>query len=232
MVAAIAGFRSRADLGLRKPTSVSYNINPSRGGATPHWGGSSPIIRTHADCENTWRGWQDFHMNTRGWADIAYNAGFCQHGYALAGRGLGVRSAANGTNDGNYRFHAFVWVGGKGMKPSQEAYSAFEWLVLAGRERGAGSDVIPHRYFTGSECPGPELIHHASTIHRKPIATTKENVMDARQEERVVASLTRIEKRLDRLEDEYGWLRPAVRYLAREAGAATKIEKVGRELEI
>lgn len=232
MVAAIKEFRSRADLGLRKPTSVSYNINPAHGGAAPHHGGDAPIIRSHADCENTWRGWQDFHMNTRRWADIAYNAGFCQHGYALAGRGLGVRSAANGTNDGNYRFHAFVWIGGKGMVPTTEAYNAFEWLVLSARNKGAGMSVIPHRYFTGSECPGPHLIHHAGTINGKTIKMKRENVMDERQEERVIASLTRIEKRLDDLENESGWLRPAVRFVAMKMGGATKIKTVGRELEV
>lgn len=169
MAARIAGFRSRDDLGLRPPDRVSYNITPERGGCAFHWGGPAPRIRSHADCENTWRAWQRFHMDTRGWTDVAYTAAFCQHGYVLAGRGLGVRTAAQGTNDGNARFHAFVWIGGVGMVPTGAALDAFEWLVSNAREHGTGMRVIPHRVFTGSRCPDDPLIAHAALLDNKPV---------------------------------------------------------------
>jgi len=70
--ARIAGKLSRADLGLRPPRSRSLNIHPAKGGCTLHWGGAGSRIDDHGDCERIWKAWQDFHMDTRGWVDIAY----------------------------------------------------------------------------------------------------------------------------------------------------------------
>lgn len=175
MAPRIAGFRSRADIGLRPPRRVSYNISPERGGCAPHWGGPAPRIRNHADCEQTWRNYQNYHMDTKGWTDVAYTAAYCQHGYALAGRGLGVRTAAQGTNDGNQRFHAFVWLGGEGMTPTGEALDALEWLIVNARNHGTGMRVIPHQAFTGSSCPGPDIIRHVEPLDGQPITPTEED---------------------------------------------------------
>lgn len=169
MAPRIAGFRTRADLGLRQPRSVSRNINPEQGGCAPHWGGPAPSIGSHADCEQTWRNYQRYHMDTKGWTDVAYTAAYCQHGYVLAGRGLGVRTAAQGTNDGNQRFHAFVWIGGEGMTPTGLALDALEWLIVNARNHGTGMHVIPHRRFTGSRCPGDDIIRHVEPFDGQPI---------------------------------------------------------------
>lgn len=166
MTAKIAGFISRADWGARAPRSVSRNITPGRGGCTKHYGGPPPTIRTHSDCVRTWKGWQNYHMDTHGWVDIAYTAGFCQHGYVLAGRGYGIRTAANGTNTSNQNYYAFTWIGGEGQTPTRAALDALDWLILDARKNGgAGLDIKNHRDQNKTACPGNPLAAY------KPLST-------------------------------------------------------------
>lgn len=150
----IAGFVTRADAGLVRPRSVSRNIDPF--GSAIHYGGPAQNIRSHDDCLKRWKAWQNYHMNTLGWVDLAYSGGFCQHGYAFAGRGFGIRTAANGTNHGNYHYYAWCWIGGQGEHPTDKALDAAAWWVAEARKAGgAGPDVQPHSAFKSTSCPGP-----------------------------------------------------------------------------
>lgn len=154
----ITGFVTRAEAGLRPPVSVSKNLNTSSGGVAIHWAGGGVGQLTHRQALETWRSFQAHHVQGNGWSDIAYNFGVSQQGYVFAGRGLGVRSAANGTNEANDAYYAAVWLGGVGDgKPSQEALAAFEWVISTCRNAGAGPRVRPHSDFRGTECPGPVL---------------------------------------------------------------------------
>lgn len=160
MTAKIVGFRSRAQLKMRAPRSISKNITPGKGGVAVHYGGSepNPAPTDHATCENVWRAWQNYHMDHNQWVDIAYTAGYCNHGYVLAGRGYGVRTAANGTNDANQNYYAFVWVGGGNAKPTQAAFDALEWLIQDARKNGGAGDAVkPHKNFYPTSCPGTLL---------------------------------------------------------------------------
>lgn len=148
---------SRRSAGLVKPTEVNRNVQPQLGGLAIHWGGDAQHLNTHAACVRRWRAWQQHHMGTKGWVDIAYNWGICDHGHLFVGRGWGVRSAANGTDFANDRFLAAVWLGGKGETPTDEAKRTFESLIQDCRKRGAGPDVRPHSRFYRTGCPGPTL---------------------------------------------------------------------------
>lgn len=165
----IAGFVTRADADLVPPESVSHNIAPHRGGSCVHHGGPDQKIFTHRDCIRRWNRWQHYHMQTLGWVDIAYNGGVCQHGYAFAGRGLGVRSAANGTSDANWRYYAWAWIGGGDTQPTDKAVAAFAWWVAEARKAGgAGGGVEPHSAFRSTSCPGnvrpriPDIVSQAT----------------------------------------------------------------------
>lgn len=166
MTARISGFVSRADAGLRAPKSVSKSITPAKGGVSPHYGGGRQSAAEpgsdHARCVATWRGWQRFHMDSHGWSDIAYTGGFCNHGFAFAGRGAGVRTAANGTNAGNQNFYAVTWIGGEGQTPTKEALDAADWWIEQLRKSGAGNAVKPHRFFKPTGCPGDPLVGYAA----------------------------------------------------------------------
>lgn len=146
---------SREEAGLRPPKSVSHSITPAH--LTGHYAGPSPWgaggIGDHNRCATIWRGYQAFHMNTRGWSDIAYTSGVCPHGDVFEGRGPGVRTAANGTDRGNQMSYATCYIGGAGDPLTDEA--KFAYLVEALRlgeplDRG-------HRDWKATACPGDPL---------------------------------------------------------------------------
>lgn len=173
MTAQIKGFVTRAQAGLRSPKSVSRNITPASGGVAEHYGGPKQSAAEpgadHARCVSTWRAWQNYHMNTKGWSDIAYTMGVCNHGFAFAGRGAGIRTAANGTNAGNQSFYAVTWIGGDGQTPTRAALDAMEWCIRELRKAGAGKQVRPHNYFKPTGCPSEHLVRHAASVHNREI---------------------------------------------------------------
>ncbi len=172
MSARITGFDTRSVLGLVRPRSLSLRIRPAAGGSAVHYGGPAQRLSGagHEACRRRWREWQSYHMTQRRWVDIAYTGGFCDHGRALAGRGFGVRTAANGTNDANDRFYAVVWLGGAGETPTSAALDALEWWVREAREQGgAGTAVQVHRDFVSTSCPGAPLTAHARRLHDRPV---------------------------------------------------------------
>lgn len=152
---------SRDALNLVDPDRVSHDVHPERGGLAIHWGGERVDLVNHAQCQTLWKAWQTHHMQTRGWADIAYNFGVCDHGYILTGRGWGVRSAANGTDDANERYLAACWLGGPGDgAPTARALAAFEHLIRLHLAAGGRADIAPHSRFVPTACPGPVLTAH------------------------------------------------------------------------
>lgn len=176
ITASITGFVTRADAGLVQAKSFSSRITPEDGGVALHYGGPAARIRSHADCVTQWLGWQRFHMGPeRRWADIAYTMGVCDHGYALAGRGAGRRTAANGTDFGNQNYYAVCWLGGDGQQPTELAQRAFAWCIHELRTNGkAGSRIRPHSFFKGTGCPGDHLRGLAATLDLQPYITEPE----------------------------------------------------------
>lgn len=168
MVARIAGFITRAQAGLVPPRSVSRNIDKNAG-LTLHYGGSGKAPTTHSGCLSTWRSWQRYHMQSNGWVDIAYSQGFCQHGFVLAGRGFGIRTAANGTNAGNQQSHAACWIGGAGSVPTQAALDAADWIIAENRRLGGSTRVWAHSDWKSTGCPGTQLRAHARSRNRSSI---------------------------------------------------------------
>lgn len=158
---------SRAAAGLAKARSRGTNITPRNGGVVQHHGAST-TPRNHSSCAGVWRQYQNMHMKTNGWADIAYSVGVCPHGYVFAGRGWGVRTAANGTNSGNQNFLAICYIG-TGVNVPQVAKDAILSVLDEFRKKGAGSRYIPHRDLTGSACPGTDLIALTRQYDRKAV---------------------------------------------------------------
>lgn len=134
-------------------------------GATAHWEGPHMGTFPHASCPAKVRGIQAFHMDARGWSDIAYNAVVCPHGYVFEGRGQGVRSAANGTNVGNDADGAVCYLGGEGDPFTPEGAAAMadalHWLSPGGQRHA-------HRDWKPTTCPGDTI---AAWVH-SPAALT------------------------------------------------------------
>jgi hypothetical protein len=149
---------------------VSHNIAPE--GITVHYGGPSPwgsVDRSSPDafqaacdhnrCASIWRAYQAYHLDTQGWCDIAYSSGVCPHGVRYEGRGPGVRTGANGTNDGNLRSYATCYIAGSGDPLTVDAQRAFydEADRLGRRLRWS------HLQWKSTACPGTPLDHWRQT---------------------------------------------------------------------
>lgn len=176
MTAVIKGFDSRADLGLRRPKSVSRNIDPL--GTAVHWFGPRLTISDHDECQARWRQAQNMHMapgglgTSDGAADIAYNLGVCVHQIVLAGRGAGIRSGANGTSAANRHYYAVAAVIGAGDPVPDDLLDALDWAVLKLQTSGgAGKQWRPHSAFRTTSCPGDRLRQHAAARDGKAIPT-------------------------------------------------------------
>lgn len=153
-------FVSRKDWGARAPEKkTGINLGQARGIAV-HYSAGDTDLDEHSRCAERVRAIQRMHMNDRGWADLAYNWLVCRHGVIFEGRGWGVRSAANGTNEGNAQFHAVCYLdddkaGTQDVTP--EARSALALVIRETWRKGWGAEVKPHSYFKSTGCPGAEL---------------------------------------------------------------------------
>lgn len=146
---------SRAEWGARAPRRVTRR-NMSRP-STGHWNGPKVPSVDHSKCASQVRGIQNFHMDGRGWNDIAYNFVICQHGYVFEGRGLNVTNGANGTNQGNFTSHAVMWLDGQGNDFTQAEKQAFlDCVRYISDKTDAPNDAIGHRDHKSTECPGNE----------------------------------------------------------------------------
>lgn len=145
-------FVSRAEWGARAPRNRS-GLPASRGN-TVHYEGPHMGSFPHASCPTKVRGIQAFHMDSRGWSDVAYSTIVCPHGTIFDGRGFGVRTAAQGTNDGNNSSHAHCFLLGDGDTVPDVAKRAMADVIGDYRRRGSGGQVWGHRDWHSTSCPG------------------------------------------------------------------------------
>jgi hypothetical protein len=114
-------------------------------------------LSSQAAVASALRGWQDYHMDDRGWADIAYQIAVDQAGRAWTLRGLTTRSAANGDEDVNSRYGAILLVIGD-TEPLSAALKATVRGVVADFRKyyPAGTLIRPHSAIrpAPTSCPG------------------------------------------------------------------------------
>jgi hypothetical protein len=148
---------TRSQWSARPPKQVT-NISGPVLGVTLHWEGPAMGSFAHESCPARIRTVQNFHMDSRGWSDIAYNAVVCPHGAVFEGRWLGLRSAANGTNVGNNTHYAVCGLFGEHDPLTAEAKAGFRDAIAFFRAGGAGGEIKPHQAWTSTACPGPEVV--------------------------------------------------------------------------
>ncbi|MEG3627511.1 peptidoglycan recognition protein family protein [Streptomyces poriticola] len=165
----MATFVTRAQWGARDPKARSTDIDPARGGvAVHHTGATRFAASSHSGCAGQVRGIQNHHMDTNRWDDIAYTYLVCVHGSIYEGRGVGIRTAANGTNDSNDRYYAVCGLVG-GTSSSYDAVTdalidGFRTAIARLRSvGGAAADIRGHQAFLPTECPG-RLGNHMSAM--------------------------------------------------------------------
>ncbi|GAB3509107.1 peptidoglycan recognition protein family protein [Amycolatopsis cihanbeyliensis] len=152
-------FVSRSEWGARSPRNVSRSITPQHGGVTVHYVDAGNIARqNHDECAGQVRAIQNHHMDGKEWSDIAYTYLVCIHDYIFAGRGTGVRTAANGTTSGNQNWYAVCGLVGGADPVPDELVAAYRAAIA--RLRGAGGaaeEINGHRDHLATSCPGDRL---------------------------------------------------------------------------
>jgi hypothetical protein len=141
-------FIARDEWGARAPRS---RTNLFADITTFHWEGPGfGWPWPHETCYSLVRGIQRYHMDAKGWADIAYNWLACPHGFVFEGRGFNTRSAANGTNEGNGSAYAVCYLGGARDPLTDEGKFALEAAFLV----SGASHHNGHRDWKPTSCPG------------------------------------------------------------------------------
>jgi len=155
---------SRKEWHAKSPRSVTRRAPSELAGVAIHWFGKPSAAKSHDGCAALLRGVQRDHMApgglgaTGGANDIGYNHAVCPHGVAFDLRGFGVQTGANGDAKSNREYAAIVYMAGTGDKPTAEALAVLTELIRMWQAKGAGPLVKPHRFFTDTECPGPDLL--------------------------------------------------------------------------
>lgn len=156
---------------MRLITTREWGANPSKEatrdshpigstlGVTFHWTGPGfGWPWPHSRCFRLVRSIERHHEYGNGWGDIAYNLLPCPHGYVFEGRGVGVRSAANGYFEVNDDWYAVCYLGGVGDRFTAAGRGAMVDAVQLLREKGnAGPRVNGHRDHKSTTCPGDTI---------------------------------------------------------------------------
>jgi hypothetical protein len=146
----------RSDWAHRTPRTLSRSINPSHGVVGHHGGDARLWPYTRDRAFTLVRGWQNFHMDSRGWSDLAYNAVVDLYGRVFVARGPGVRSAANGTDLENGRRYAICFLMGGDDPLTDEAKFGFlaARQFLRSQDLRTGHIIVGHQNVRATSCPG------------------------------------------------------------------------------
>jgi hypothetical protein len=151
---------SRKDWGARPPKAVSP-LRPTRGVAVHYSAVDADEQSRHKNCAARVRAIQSYHMDTRGWNDLAYNFLCCKHGYVFRGRGPRARSAANGSRDANSAYLAICFLGDDTKGRDDVTDKGRRALVDARKHllnvHPHARETVGHRDLASTACPGDEL---------------------------------------------------------------------------
>lgn len=153
---------TRAQWGARPARPGPGRLDPRQVvGLAFHWPGMASPIRGVEAVARALRGWQAFHMDGRGWSDIAYQVAIDQDGNRYDLRGLDTQSGANGNTDVNERYGAVLLVIAPGEKPTEAMIRTARQVVADHRARFPRSErLVGHQQIRpdGTSCPGPAVM--------------------------------------------------------------------------
>lgn len=165
---------TRAQIGLRPARSGPGNLTVSRvRGVADHYPGTPKPINAVGDAGfhrvcSALRGWQAYHMDSRGWSDIAYQVAIDQEGRAYTLRGINTQSGANGNAEANEDFGAVLLVLGNDEAPSVKmiatgrlVHADFNKRYPNCRDRPYGHQEVRQHTSTGAittDCPGKQVM--------------------------------------------------------------------------
>ena len=148
---------TRSQWGARSPNGSGNSLTGKGKGSCLHWEGPEMGQRSHSECDNLMRSIQNYHMDTQGWSDIAYNLAVCEHGYIFEGRGKGKGSGANGTSDANHNYPSICALVGENDPQPTVLDNGIADAVAMLRSWGVGTAMRGHRDFVSTACPGNSI---------------------------------------------------------------------------
>ena len=120
-----------------------------------HWGG----VKAPKGGEATWRSYQNYHINTMGWYDIAYNFGVDLNGQIYEGRGMTIENGANGGIFLNRQYIAVCAIMGPSNSVTPELIEGLKKVIGMIRTHYPHATKLKgHRELKkATRCPGAEL---------------------------------------------------------------------------
>ncbi|GJQ76801.1 hypothetical protein Trydic_g14426 [Trypoxylus dichotomus] len=150
---------TRAEWGARAANTAALATNPPTHVVVHH--SATAGCTTQAACMQLVRSFQNFHMDTNGWADIGYNFLIGGNGEIYQGRGWGRTGAhAPGFNNRSLGI-AFIGTFTSGLPPAA-AINAFHALINCSTGNGnLRTDywLLGHRQASATACPGNALFN-------------------------------------------------------------------------
>lgn len=160
----------RADWQALPPKSVSRW--QSVRGFTIHWMGGKPWTDTIRLVQSLQR--DALHSAKWPYTDIPYNWLVAQDGTIVEGRGWDARSGANYDPFANAHHVAICLLIGPGLHFNEAMQASVAHLIAEGQRRfPTATQIVPHRYWRPTECPGDEAVawiaargweHHAVVL--------------------------------------------------------------------
>lgn len=167
-------YATRSEIGLRPARSGPGNLTISRvEGVADHYPGTPKPINAVGDAGfrrvcSALRGWQAYHMDGRGWSDIAYQVAVDQEGRAYTLRGINTQSGANGNATANENFGAVLLILGNDEAPSAKMIATARQVHADFRKRYPNCRVRPYghqevrQHTSGgaitTDCPGKQVM--------------------------------------------------------------------------
>ena len=145
-------YHTRAAWGAKAATE-SRPISDSLRGVVVHWTGTlvvSPLDTVVAV--------QTYHQQTKGWWDCAYNEYVDLNGDVWEGRGLMLRTGANGTLKLNKQYVSICCLMGPGQLPTDAMVAAIrERIAVVRHFQPQATEVLGHLDIRPTTCPGPDV---------------------------------------------------------------------------
>ena len=150
-------------------------------GLAVHWNGPAVPKSAFTDPRSYLEGVRRYHVNTKGWSDIAYNYAVDQTGDVWELRGWGYQSGANGGTRENDEYLAVLCILGQGQKPSDAMLAGVRSAVESFRVRySTARKIVTHSAIRPdpTACPGPDLTRAVSSgaLEPRPIPPKENDV--------------------------------------------------------
>ena len=147
--------KTRQQWGAIAPKKRIAFKRKSISGVCIHWGG----VKAPKNGKATWRSYQNYHINTMGWYDIAYNFGVDLNGEIYEGRGMKIENGANGRLRLNRSYVAVCAIMGPNNEVTPALIEGLKKIIGDIRaEYPDATKIVGHRELkNNTRCPGAEL---------------------------------------------------------------------------